>query len=75
MAWDFSTEPEFEEKLAWMRDFVREEIIPLETLDLDWATFARITAPLKEQVKERGLWASHLRPSSVAAGSARSSSG
>ncbi|MDT7586878.1 MAG: acyl-CoA dehydrogenase, partial [Pseudonocardiales bacterium] len=36
MAWDFSTEPEFEEKLAWMRDFVREEIIPLETLDLDW---------------------------------------
>jgi acyl-CoA dehydrogenase len=25
MAWDFSTEPEFEEKLAWMRGFVREE--------------------------------------------------
>jgi len=24
MAWDFSTEPEFEAKLAWMRDFVRE---------------------------------------------------
>ena len=32
MAWDFSTEPEFEAKLDWMRSFVREEIIPLETL-------------------------------------------
>jgi hypothetical protein len=31
MAWDFSTEPEFEEKLSWMRGFVRDEFIPLET--------------------------------------------
>src|SRR5581483_7769199 len=62
MAWDFSTEPEFEAKLEWMRGFVREEIIPLETLDLDRATFARITAPMKEQVKEQGLWAAHLPP-------------
>ena len=36
MAWDFSTEPEFEEKLEWMRGFVREEIFPLETLDLTY---------------------------------------
>jgi acyl-CoA dehydrogenase len=62
MAWDFSTEPEFEAQLEWMRGFVRDEIIPLETLDLDRDTFARITAPLKEQVKERGLWAAHLPP-------------
>jgi acyl-CoA dehydrogenase len=62
MAWDFSTEPEFEAHLEWMRGFVRAEIIPLETLDLDRETFARITAPLKEQVKERGLWAAHLPP-------------
>ena len=32
MAWDFETEPEFEAKLAWMRTFVRDEIIPLEAL-------------------------------------------
>ena len=32
MAWDFETEPEFEEQLAWMRGFVKEEIFPLETL-------------------------------------------
>ena len=32
MAWDFSTEPEFEKKLDWIREFVREEIEPLEVL-------------------------------------------
>src|SRR2546429_164981 len=35
MAWDFSTEPEFQAHLDWMTEFVREEIWPLETLDLD----------------------------------------
>jgi acyl-CoA dehydrogenase len=62
MAWDFSTEPEFAEKLDWMRGFVRAEIIPLELLDLDAAAFERATAPLKEEVKARGLWAAHLPP-------------
>src|SRR4051812_14496336 len=62
MAWDFSTEPEFEEKLEWMRTFVREEIYPLETLDLDETTFRRLTDPLKEEVKKQGLWAAHLDP-------------
>ena len=32
MAWDFSTDPEFEEQLEWMRAFVREEIWPIEPL-------------------------------------------
>ena len=62
MAWDFSTEPEFEEKLAWMRTFVRDEVFPLETLDLDHDTFLRVSRPLQQQVKDRGLWASHLPP-------------
>ena len=62
MTWDFSTEPEFDAQLDWMREFVREEIFPLETLDLDHAAFNRITAPLKEEVKARGLWAAHLGP-------------
>ena len=30
MAWDFSTEPEFAEKLDWMRDFVKREIEPMD---------------------------------------------
>ncbi|GAA1380467.1 acyl-CoA dehydrogenase family protein [Pseudonocardia kongjuensis] len=62
MAWDFSTEPEFEEKLEWMRGFVRDEIIPLETLDLEPAELDRLTAPLKAEVRARGLWAAHLPP-------------
>jgi len=28
MAWDFSTEPEFQEKLDWIREFVAAEIEP-----------------------------------------------
>jgi acyl-CoA dehydrogenase len=64
MAWDFSTEPEFQEHLDWMREFVREEIWPLETLteELEWEGLMRAMEPLREQVKERGLWAAHLDP-------------
>jgi acyl-CoA dehydrogenase len=63
MAWDFSTEPEFEEKLEWMRGFVREEIFPLETLDLAYEQLLRLIRPLQEEVKAQGLWAAHLPPS------------
>jgi len=64
MAWDFSTEPEFQEKLDWMREFVRAEIWPLETIvgELDQAALDRIYAPLQRRVKEQGLWAAHLEP-------------
>ena len=62
MAWDFETEPEFEEQLAWARQFVREEVLPLELLDVDQEVMDRITAPLKEDVKRHGMWAAHLEP-------------
>jgi acyl-CoA dehydrogenase len=64
MAWDFSTEPEFQAHLDWMRDFVREELWPLETIadELGYDEVAEILRPLQEQVKERGLWAAHLPP-------------
>ena len=68
MAWDFETEPEFEAKLQWMREFVRDEIIPLETLADSWrlpegrAVFRQITDPLKDEVRRQGLWAAHLPP-------------
>jgi acyl-CoA dehydrogenase len=62
MAWDFSTEPEFQQQLDWMREFVREEIWPLETLDLEQQQIDRAFEPLQEQVKERELWAAHLDP-------------
>jgi acyl-CoA dehydrogenase len=62
MAWDFSTDAHYEEQLAWMREFVREEVFPLETLDLDHEQILAVMAPLQEQVKSRGLWAAHLAP-------------
>src|SRR4051812_9021074 len=62
MGWDFSTEPEFQEKLDWMREVVQERIWPLETLSLDYEQIQRAIAPLAEEVRERGLWAAHLDP-------------
>src|SRR4051812_31179775 len=62
MAWDFSTEPEFQAKLDWAREFVREEIYPLEVLDFDWRQFREIAKPLQEKVKAQGLWAAYLDP-------------
>src|SRR5271165_1540348 len=62
MAWDFETDADFEEELGWMRIFVREELYPLETLGLTPHQLERALAPLKEDVKERGLWAAHLPP-------------
>ena len=62
MAWDFSTDPDFQAQLDWMTGFVREEIWPLETLDLDRGQLDRALAPLQAQVRERGLWAAHLPP-------------
>ena len=32
MAWDFETDPEFAEKLTWMREFIDTEVIPLEPI-------------------------------------------
>ncbi len=64
MSWDFSTEPEFEAKLQWMRTFVRENVWPLETLydELGWEGLRRAGRPLQEEVKRQGLWAAHLDP-------------
>lgn len=63
MAWDFSTDSRFQSQLDWMDEFVREEVLPLEVLDLDHDGLRALAAPLQNQVKERGLWAAHLPPS------------
>ena len=68
MAWDFETDPEYQVQLDWADEFVREEIEPL---DLVWrgqqfvppdATLRRVIDPLKEEVRKRKLWATHLGP-------------
>ena len=62
MAWDFSTEPEFEAQLEWMRELTREEIFPIETLHLSHDELMQIVRPLQDEVRRRGLWAAHLPP-------------
>lgn len=65
MAWDFSTEPEFQEKLDWVADFCKNEVEPLD-LVFPGAVRSRdrkikaLVDPLKQQVKDRGLWALFL---------------
>ena len=62
MSWDFSTEPEFEAKLEWMRRFMREEVYPLEVLETDEAGLVRAVQPLQQEVRRQHLWATHLPP-------------
>lgn len=62
MAWEFSTPTEFQRQLDWIREFVRDEVLPFETLDLDWPQLQRAIRPLQREVKQRNLWAAHLDP-------------
>jgi len=65
VAWDFSTEPEFQDQLDWVEEFCREEVEPLE-LVFPYAVRMRdpkmraLVDPLQQQVKDRGLWAIFL---------------
>ncbi|MFN3232508.1 MAG: acyl-CoA dehydrogenase family protein [Alphaproteobacteria bacterium] len=64
MSWDFETEPEFQEKLDWLSDFVREEVEPLEHVLKDGSPTNplrnKLIKPLQEEVKKQKLWACHL---------------
>jgi len=70
MAWDFSTEAEFQTKLDWAKKLVDEEIKPLEVAfpgefimyDKTNPIYKEIIYPLQERVREQGLWACHLSP-------------
>ena len=67
MAWDFETDPEYQEELDWVADFVREEVEPLDFVvrhgyDLSDPVRQELIPPLQEKVKARGLWACHLGP-------------
>jgi acyl-CoA dehydrogenase len=67
MAWDFECDPEFQKKLDWIGQFVKQEIEPLDyVLGSPWnihdPKFIALVRPLQAQVRERGLWACHLGP-------------
>ncbi|HEY7106636.1 MAG TPA: acyl-CoA dehydrogenase family protein [Acidimicrobiia bacterium] len=68
MAWDFETDPGYQEQLDWADAFVREEVEPL---DYVWpqGQFVPMTDaqravidPLKDEVRRQALWATHLGP-------------
>ena len=65
--WDFETEPEFQQQLDWIDDFVAREVEPLDhVLGSQWniadPRFVRLVRPLQAKVKARDLWACHLGP-------------
>src|SRR6266536_753141 len=69
MAWDFSTEPEFQQKLDWIAKFVQNEIEPLDlafnshlVYDKNHPVHEKVVRPLQDEVKARDLWACHLGP-------------
>ncbi|MDZ4373947.1 MAG: acyl-CoA dehydrogenase family protein [Phenylobacterium sp.] len=65
MAWDFETDPEFQKKLDWIEDFMRDEVEPLSHLGMAVYSSAgreKFLKPLQNAVKDQGLWACHLGP-------------
>ena len=61
MAWDFETDPEYQEKLDWADEFVREEVEPLDYvfphqqfIAARRRASARIIDPLKDEVRAPG---------------------
>ena len=68
MAWDFTTDPEFQKKLDWADGFVRDNVEPLDLLYPKLA-FSPLEPPLKglvdqlkDEVRAQDLWAAHLDP-------------
>jgi hypothetical protein len=59
MSWDFETEPEFQAKLDWVNEFVREEVEPLDLVfpHLQFVPLddkrRKVIDPLKEEVRRR----------------------
>ena len=68
MAWDFETDPEYQAQLDWADEFVRDEVEPLNLVFRGQryvapdARLRRVIDPLKEEVRKRRLWATHLGP-------------
>jgi acyl-CoA dehydrogenase len=65
--WDFETDPEYQKKLDWVEEFMRDQLEPLDFAPLDPyektnPEVLRVLRPLQQQVRDQGLWAAHLGP-------------
>lgn len=67
---DFSIDPEFAAQLDWVKQFVADEIEPLDlafgreqvVYDKDHPVYEAYVRPLQQKVREHGLWSAHLTP-------------
>ena len=67
---DFSIDPEFQEQLEWIREFVKENVESLDlafagvesTYDKSGLFYEEAIRPLQQVVKDRGIWSCHLTP-------------
>jgi acyl-CoA dehydrogenase len=66
---DFSIDPDFQQKLDWMKAFIRDKVYPLEYLydydkdapyDITNKPLRRLIRRLQQDVRAAGLWAAHL---------------
>jgi acyl-CoA dehydrogenase len=67
MAWDFSTDEAFQEKLDWADEFVREQVEGLDYVlgdpfDKSDQQAMALVRPLQDRVRQESLWAAHLGP-------------
>ena len=65
--WDFETDPSTRPSSTGWPTFVRDEVEPLQfvlphVLERDDPLWQALVPPLQQQVKDRGLWATHLGP-------------
>jgi acyl-CoA dehydrogenase len=65
--WGFETDEDYQADLDWTARFVREEVEPLShviesVMDLQDPVRNALVKPLQDQVRARGLWATHLGP-------------
>src|SRR3546814_15062913 len=65
MAWDFQTDPDFQEKLDWIKQFCEEKVEPLHhvfphAVRLPVPAVKAYVKALQQEVKDEGLWALFL---------------
>ena len=71
MAWDFETDQEFQKKLDWLDDFMRDEVEPVSHLGMAaYSSLGRekFIKPLQQQVKDMACGPATSAPSWVARG-------
>ena len=67
MSWDFSTDDDYQQQLDWVKQFVHDEVEPLDLVlghpcDVHDPRRNALVRPLQALVKQRKLWACHLGP-------------